>query len=67
MNADVIFSLSSMFNFSVSVTAGPESGWGTTPTTGSWADPNSTFEGLFGAIVAGDYDIALSDWYRYTS
>ena len=67
MNADVVHALSSMFNFTLdSTTDGPAlSGWGNYPLTGSWFDPNATFAGLFGAIVARDYDVSLADWYRY--
>ncbi len=43
---DVIEMLGKMYNFSVRYSKEPTGNWGLLPTSGSWTDPNATFEGM---------------------
>ncbi len=43
----------------------PSGVWGVRPSKGSWWDPNATFDGITGRLVAGDYDLTYGPaWLR---
>ena len=57
--------LRNMFNMTFSCNRDPQNNWGVNPLTGSWYDPNATFNGVFGGVINGDYDTSISSWDIY--
>ena len=47
---DVFEQLGRMFNFTWRYDVEPSSKWGVVPVTGTWQDPNATFEGMLGSM-----------------
>ena len=65
LNVDIAYQLSAMHNFTPVLRTNHGMNWGVIPKNGSrWANCEGRFEGVFQALIDGEFDVEFASWYH---